>query len=107
MKKDYSFARCTSTPIRGETVVWCGSKPVFISTIQKFPARQKNHPDPGVSVALFHLPEQEPPSGAVASHTPVKMPKSNVFRTLIRPCGKSLIPSGYNEPTRWNRAAVL
>ena len=34
---------------------------------------------------------------AVADHAAVKMPKSNVFSTLIRPRGKSLIPSEYNE----------
>jgi hypothetical protein len=30
-------------------------------------------------------------------HTAVKMSKSNVFHTLIRSYGKSLIPMGYDE----------
>ena len=30
-------------------------------------------------------------------HVVIKRPKSNVFRILIRPCGKSLIRPGYDE----------
>ena len=34
---------------------------------------------------------------AVADHAAVKMLKPNGFHNLIRPWGKSLIPSEYNE----------
>jgi len=38
------------------------------------------------------------------NHTAVEMQKANVFRVLIRPCAKFLIPPGYDEGDSWTES---
>jgi hypothetical protein len=66
---------------------------------QNFHPLRKNRQDSSVCIAVFHW-SCNGANAPIADHAPFIMLKSNVFHTLSRLCGKSLIARRYDEATR-------